>query len=84
MKVTGAFLSLIASTQACFFIAHSSEVGDFEVSHSEPSDHGGEPQYVSWSNGGCTIEGELFDGCEVSVSSADGCGDLSFEVIPDH
>jgi hypothetical protein len=47
------------------------------------SDHGGAAQYVSCSNGGCDIEGELLDGCVVNVSSADGCGDISFEVIPD-
>lgn len=29
---------------------------------------------MNWSHGGCTIKGELLDGCTVKTSSTTGCG----------
>ncbi|KAH7070669.1 hypothetical protein BKA63DRAFT_569036 [Paraphoma chrysanthemicola] len=71
---------LATATQGCFLTAHTSNAGNFNVQHSEPKDHGGATQNVSWSHGGCTIKGQLLDGCSVKVSSANGCGSVSFTI----
>ncbi|KAH6620874.1 hypothetical protein B0J18DRAFT_466503 [Chaetomium sp. MPI-SDFR-AT-0129] len=74
------FATTLVGIHGCFLTAHSSTVGDFAVQHSEPKDHGGAAQYVTWSHGKCTIKGQLMDGCGVKVSSAAGCGSVSFTI----
>jgi hypothetical protein len=39
-----------------------------------PLDHGGAIQYVDWVYEGCTIKGNILDGCGVNISSDVGCG----------
>ncbi|KAJ4338358.1 hypothetical protein N0V95_008075 [Ascochyta clinopodiicola] len=75
-----AAVALATGINACFLTAHSSTVGDFAVQHSEPKDHGGAKQSVNWSHGGCTIRGQLLDGCKVVTSSTTGCGSVSFTI----
>jgi hypothetical protein len=49
-----------------------------------PLDHGGAIQYVDWTYEGCTIKGNILDGCGVNISSDVGCGSgmSSSEFLP--
>ncbi|PMD62355.1 uncharacterized protein K444DRAFT_340094 [Hyaloscypha bicolor E] len=80
MKVSFvAVLALLFSRiQGCYLIAHSSTVGDFPVSHSEPKDHGGAVQHIDWAYKNCVIKGTIADGCGVTVTSDIGCGKVHF------
>ncbi len=76
------YLTAHSSTVGNFAVQHSEPKGKPSVSLTAvacplipyKTDHGGAAQYVTWSHGGCTIKGQILDGCGVKVSSAAGCG----------